>query len=275
MLIYKVTNNKNGCVYIGQTTLSLKERRYKHEQESLNAYRKTVKFHNALLKHGFENFTWEVIKECNSQEELDYFEKYYIQYYNACDKNKGYNLKYGGRTGGLFTEEAKANLGKSTKKKWKNPECAAKMLAGLRKGTETVKEQAKNNFILHTCPVCGKTFKTKNWNSHIYCTPKCVAIANKDKLLENSRKAALVNHSRYEEARKEKLEIIREWAIEHKDALSSVKFNNLTLLDELMPLVSVKDYRSLAKILKVTSKRDTVRELINIIKCTPTIQETV
>ena len=33
MLIYKVTNKINGCIYIGQTTLTLQERRYKHEQD--------------------------------------------------------------------------------------------------------------------------------------------------------------------------------------------------------------------------------------------------
>ena len=31
MLIYKVTNNINGQIYIGQTTLSLEQRKYKHE----------------------------------------------------------------------------------------------------------------------------------------------------------------------------------------------------------------------------------------------------
>ena len=128
MLIYKVTNNINGQIYIGQTTLSLEQRKYKHEQESRSKYRKTVKFHNALLKYGFSNFTWEILKECNSQEELDYFEKYYIQLYDSCNRNKGYNLKYGGRTGGIFSKEAKENLSKSTKLKWKNPECAEKML---------------------------------------------------------------------------------------------------------------------------------------------------
>ena len=67
MLIYKVTNNINGQIYIGQTTLSLEQRKYKHEQESRSKYRKTVKFHNALLKYGFSNFTWEILKECNYQ----------------------------------------------------------------------------------------------------------------------------------------------------------------------------------------------------------------
>lgn len=68
MIIYKVTNNLNGNVYIGQTSKTLEERRSKHEKESLTENRKTVKFHNALQKYGFENFTWEILKTCSSQE---------------------------------------------------------------------------------------------------------------------------------------------------------------------------------------------------------------
>ena len=110
MLIYKVTNNINGQIYIGQTTLSLEQRKYKHEQESRSKYRKTIKFHNALLKYGFSNFTWEILRKCNSQEELDYFEKYYIQLYNSCDRNKGYNLKYVGELEVYFPKKLKKIL---------------------------------------------------------------------------------------------------------------------------------------------------------------------
>ena len=122
MIIYKVTNNLNQQTYVGQTTFSLEKRRAEHEKESLSGNRKTVKFHNALLKYGFNNFTWEVIKECNSQEELDYYEDFYIKEFQCLDRDKGYNLKSGGKLGGCYSEEAKQHMGESTKKKWENPE---------------------------------------------------------------------------------------------------------------------------------------------------------
>lgn len=210
MLIYKVTNNINGCIYIGQTTLSLEERKYKHEQESRNRYRKTVKFHNALLKYGFDNFTWEVVKEYDTQEELDYFEKYYIQLYNSCDRALGYNLKYGGRTGGIFSEEAKEDLGRSTKLKWENLECAERMLSGLRKGTKAVKERASKNYIEHICPVCGKTFRTKNWDSHTYCSLECANKELKSSLSYKSELGVAKIKEKYSFVKEDRLTLIKE-----------------------------------------------------------------
>ena len=52
------------------------------------------------------------------------------------------------------------------------------MLNGLRKGTETVKEKSKLNFIEHVCPICNRIFKTKNYNSHKYCSLQCANIDN-------------------------------------------------------------------------------------------------
>lgn len=274
MLIYKVTNNINGCIYIGQTTLSLEERKYKHEQESRSRYRKTVKFHNALLKYGFDNFTWEVVKECNTQEELDYFEKYYIQLYNSCDRAVGYNLKYGGRTGGIFSEEAKENLSKSTKLKWENPECAEKMLNGLRRGTKTMKERASKNYIEHICPVCGKTFRTKNWDSHTYCSLECANKKLKSSLLYKSELGVAKIKERYSSVKEDRLTLIKEWLNTNKDIVIQAKLNNLKFLNDLAQFIGVKDTRSLGKVLGVKYRKDILLELKNIIKCTPTNEET-
>lgn len=191
----------------------MEERKHKHENESLSHLRKTVKFHNALLKYGFENFTWEIIHTCNTQEELDYWEKYYIRLYDACDRIKGYNLKFGGKAGGIFTEEARENLGKSTKKKWENPECAKKMKDGLRKGTETVKLRGKLNFIEKICPTCGKTFKIKSWSKNTYCSLQCANanIANREKLKRNSLKAAKIIKDNYHHKQQQRMQLVYEW----------------------------------------------------------------
>lgn len=274
MLIYKVTNNLNGCIYIGQTSLTLQQRKYNHEQESLNVYRKSVKFHNALLKYGFNNFTWEVIKECNSQDELDYYEKYYISLYNSCDRQKGYNLKYGGKAGGIFTEEAKENLGRSTKIKWNNPECANKMLAGLRKGTETVKRKALENYIEHICPVCGKTFKTKKWNAHKYCSIQCANEHLKDTLIEKSNLGVLKIKEKYSKTRDSRINLIKEWVRNNKDVVLNAKLNNLKFLKELSLYIGVKDTRSLGKVLEVKYRKEILGKLLDIIKCTPNSQMT-
>ena len=74
MLIYKVTNKINGKVYIGQTIHSLEHRKNGHERGARCERRTTVKFHNALLKYGYDSFYWEVLRECTTQDELDYYE---------------------------------------------------------------------------------------------------------------------------------------------------------------------------------------------------------
>ena len=271
MLIYKVTNQINGLIYIGQTSKTLEERKRKHENESLNFHRKSVKFHNALLKYGFDNFTWEVLRCCINQEELDYWEKYYIDYYKSYDRFKGYNLKLGGKTGGVFTEESKLNLGKSTKLKWQNPECAEKMLNGLRKGTETVKERSKLNFIEHVCPVCNKIFKTKNYNYHKYCSLQCANIDNTDNLRELSKKASYIVHQKYLYKQKERYILIKEWCFNNTELIESAKLNDLKFLKDLAVYIGVKDTRSLGKVLGVRYKKDILLQLKNIIKCTPNL----
>lgn len=268
MIIYKVTNNLNGQVYIGQTSKTLEERRRKHEKETLTESRKTVKFHNALRKYGFENFTWEVLKECQSQEELDYYEEYYINKYNSLDRESGYNLKHGGKFGGCYSEEAKVNMGEATKKKWADPECSKKMLAGLRRGTETVKQKAEENYIEHICPTCGKSFKTKAWDSHVYCSLECSNKANIENGIcaKNLELANTKNKEKYLSKKEERLHLINKWLESNSELVLNAKLNNLRFLDGLCNYIGIKDTRSLGKVLDVKYKKEIIGKLKEIIE---------
>ena len=93
MIVYKVTNTINGKIYIGQTILSLEQRRRCHHAESK---KNTCSFFNkALIKHGENNFNWDVVRICDSSESLNAFEQYYILYYNSMVN--GYNMTTGGK----------------------------------------------------------------------------------------------------------------------------------------------------------------------------------
>lgn len=267
MIVYKVTNKLTNQVYVGQTSFSLEKRRAEHEKEALNTLRKTVKFHNALLKYGFDNFEWETIKECSSQEELDYYEDFYINEYDCLSRDKGYNLKSGGKLGGCYSEEAKQHMGESTKKKWENPECAAMMLEGLRKGTETVKNRALNNFIECECPVCHKIFRTKNWNKHTYCSLDCANKALKPTLLEKSKLATEAIKEKYKETKQERYDLIVKWLSDRDNSniVENAKLNNLKYLNDLASFIGVKDTRSLGKVLDVTYKKDIHNKLKEIL----------
>lgn len=92
--IYKITCNETGKCYIGQS-IDIENRwiqhicRAKYEIEN-------NKFYNAMRKYGYENFTYEVIEECDkSQEILDERERYWIEYYDSYEN--GYNSTRGGQ----------------------------------------------------------------------------------------------------------------------------------------------------------------------------------
>lgn len=91
-IIYKATNKINEKKYIGQSKYTLKTRRKRHEQEVSRKNWKRL-FHNALRKHGFENFNWKVIEEVPNKK-LCEREIYYIDKFDTF--NNGYNMTEGG-----------------------------------------------------------------------------------------------------------------------------------------------------------------------------------
>ena len=76
MIIYKVTNKINNKIYIGQTINSLEHRRKQHEKDCRRNKYYNNRFHNALIKYGFDNFIWECLCKCVSIEELNNKEQF-------------------------------------------------------------------------------------------------------------------------------------------------------------------------------------------------------
>lgn len=109
--IYKIINNINGKVYIGQTIRSLEKRFQLHCQKS----NPCIKIKNAIQKYGKENFTIELICETKEQEEADKLEIFWISYFDST--KSGYNIAVGGTngvmTGRKHTEESKHKMSKA------------------------------------------------------------------------------------------------------------------------------------------------------------------
>lgn len=95
--IYKITNNINNKIYIGQTikerpTDRFSQHRYlaRHsKQEKGISY-----LHQAMAKYGVDNFTFEVIENIEN-DKLNEREQYWIAQYNSLVP-QGYNLTIGG-----------------------------------------------------------------------------------------------------------------------------------------------------------------------------------
>lgn len=265
MLIYKVTNLKNNKVYIGQTINSLEYRRNQHIKDCRRKNYYNNYFHNALIKYGFSAWKWEVLEECNSIEELNDREIYYTKLYDSVNKDKGYNLKNGGKNGGTCCQETKDKIGLTTKQKWENPEIANRMRQGLEKATQKWIEICKSKRVLRTCLTCGNIFETTPGSKKRFCNNKCAASFPdfKQKRDQGALKAVEI---RNQESKLENIPKIYNWVKENKELFTNIKWNKLTFLSNLCDCIGVKDQRTVAKILDCSSRKELVKKLIDISK---------
>ena len=90
--VYKLTNLTNQKVYIGQA-VDIGERFKQHTKCGLGIDTPSNMLYTAMLKDGVENFTFEVLEECE-RSALNDREKYYIEFYRA--QEHGYNMSRGG-----------------------------------------------------------------------------------------------------------------------------------------------------------------------------------
>ena len=88
--IYKITNIKNNMCYVGQAA-NIAERWRQHIKRGIGAEAPTRnKLYPAMSSFGVENFTFEIIEECN-RDNLNDREDYWQDYFHA--KDFGYSIK--------------------------------------------------------------------------------------------------------------------------------------------------------------------------------------
>ena len=88
--IYKITNLENQKCYVGQAA-NIADRWKQHIKRGIGAETPTRnKLYPAMLQHGVENFTFEIVEEC-SRAQLNEREDYWQDYFGA--KEFGYSIK--------------------------------------------------------------------------------------------------------------------------------------------------------------------------------------
>lgn len=95
--IYKITNELTEKAYIGQS-IQIETRWKQHIYNATHFVEKEQnrKLYIAFHQDGIENFSFEVLEECEpTQTVLNEKERYWIQYYNTY--NDGYNMTLGGQ----------------------------------------------------------------------------------------------------------------------------------------------------------------------------------
>ncbi|MBR2506753.1 MAG: GIY-YIG nuclease family protein [Bacilli bacterium] len=88
--IYKITNLENGMCYVGQA-VHIADRWKQHIKRGIGAEPLTRnKLYPAMLSIGVENFSFEIIEECD-RSQLNEREDYWQNFYKA--KEFGYSIK--------------------------------------------------------------------------------------------------------------------------------------------------------------------------------------
>lgn len=112
-VVYLRTNLINGMQYVGQT-MNLPTR--KHNWNTLDKPYSNKVIDNARIEYGLENFSFEILRKCDTKDELDEWERYYIKTLNTRYPN-GYNMCDGGKgcSGWIMPEEQRKALSESRK----------------------------------------------------------------------------------------------------------------------------------------------------------------
>lgn len=109
MIIYLITNKKNGKQYVGQTTRTLRERKMEHA-------RKNGLVGRAIRKYGRENFD---IRQIDSADSIELLNKKEIEWIEKLETKTpyGYNLCNGGNNTHGFNHREEARAIMAEKKK--------------------------------------------------------------------------------------------------------------------------------------------------------------
>jgi group I intron endonuclease len=107
--IYKIINITNNKVYIGQS-YNIERRLKEHEK---NYVFKGYHLQKAIKKYGWSSFNTEILiqitEDAYTQELLDFYETYFVFYYDSINYIYGYNIKFPG-SHGKASKESKRKM---------------------------------------------------------------------------------------------------------------------------------------------------------------------
>lgn len=109
MLVYKATHIDSGRSYIGITRQSLAERKRCHKSAAAGK-RSNTAFHQAIRQYGWDRFTWEVLRTCETEQELQAAERELIAAHDTI--RSGFNRTAGGNgtVGYVFTDDVRQRM---------------------------------------------------------------------------------------------------------------------------------------------------------------------
>ncbi|MGL5711711.1 MAG: GIY-YIG nuclease family protein [Cetobacterium sp.] len=157
-IIYKIQNNINNKIYIGQT-INLKKRIWKHKKDSKWEEKSHYPLYRAVNKYGWDNFSISKIDEGCDLEDLNTKEEFWIEFYNSIIPEFGYNVQAGGRN--ISCERLSEVLSKAKSNGTAHDKSVMNVTDNIiyRSGHECARQEYPN-------------MKSKNCPIHKVCDPK-------------------------------------------------------------------------------------------------------
>lgn len=200
--IYRITNNVNGNIYIGQTLDSFKRRYSTHKYECFNKRRRN-KLYNSMRKYGWENFSFDIMHFCNNENEIDDLERKYIKLFNCLER--GLNLDSGGNLNKHHSEETKRKIGRANKGNKaclgrKHTEESKRKMSKIQTGKKMSKEACMNNSLAKK--------GNKYWlgKKHTEGSKKKMS-ASKSNISDATRKKLSESHKGYKHTEEAKIKV--------------------------------------------------------------------
>ena len=144
-IIYQYTNTLSGLIYVGQTIEPARRRRTYVNQVASGIPNPRLII-QAMRHAGLESFTYQVLAEASTKDELNRLEIHYIAMLQANNPQYGYNRTVGGEGGpvGLIVSaETKAKIAQTLRGKTHSAETRAKMSRTHRGHTVSAETRAK------------------------------------------------------------------------------------------------------------------------------------
>lgn len=113
--VYKITNNINGLIYIGCTTMGCSFRFHRHLLKAKDG-ESNYPLYKAIREFGEKNFSVSLLEFCNDEKEMQEREIFYIANFESTNPAKGYNVRKGGGIH-FHDDEAKTKISNAHRNK--------------------------------------------------------------------------------------------------------------------------------------------------------------
>ncbi len=169
MIVYMLKNKVNEKIYIGQTVRSFNKRYYPNNWIGCinsNGYLK-----NSIKKYGQENFQVKILEHSlKTDDELDYWEKFYIKEYNSQYPN-GYNFDSGGCKNHKFHAEHKRKISEGVCKEYILRDNAKNELVKIINMSKFCRDNNLDRTSMKDV-IKGKIIKYRQWSLPVNIIPK-------------------------------------------------------------------------------------------------------